>query len=194
MKNIIKHALITGVLCLSLCSVMFAQENGYVYWCSNDSLTSSPSSGAYFATDKFKKGSRVQLNVNGISKEYTVTDSIKDKNALCAVSASDAKTMGFYYTQKEMCSVELIRDSEVVRANDKTEWYNITGLKSKDGNACTLVKQLVRKGYKVCVNPFDFTCSILFVPEYLIEHEIESIKDVINASSAIRIIKTNVIL
>ena len=103
MKNIIKHALITGVLCLSLCSVMFAQENGYVYWCSNDSLTSSPSSGAYFATDKFKKGSRVQLNVNGISKEYTVTDLIKDKNALCAVSASDAKTMGFYYTQKEMC-------------------------------------------------------------------------------------------
>ena len=132
--------------------------------------------------------------MNGISKEYTVTDSIKDKNALCAVSAADAKTMGFYYTQKEMCSVDLIRDSEGSGINDKTEWYNITGLKSKDGNVCTLVKQLVRKGYKVCVNPIDFTCSILFVPEYLLEHEIESIKDVINSSSSIRTIKTNVIL
>ena len=186
------------ILCiLSVLSslVTFASDEGYVYWCSDDRIgNSSPESREYFASNKYKKGSRVRLTVNGISKEYTVNESLRDKNACCAVSVSDAKSMGFYYVLKEACSVDLIQDAPTESSKEKSEWYDITGLKSAEGNVCDLVRILNRRGYKTEVDPNDFTVSVRFIPEYLVEHEAEAIKDVIHPSSDIQIIKTNVIL
>lgn len=198
MKNRISKWLLSVVLLtLFALNFAFAIDEGYVYWTSidrrGDEGVSSLNDNNYLTHKFLKRGTRVRLTVNGISKDYTVSDYTRDRNALVGVSSEDAKNMGFYYTGKEQCEVEVL--SGVYSQNDDVKWYDITGLLPRSNStSLELLSYLKKQGYKVEINTSDFSLTVKYIPEYLLEHEVETLKEIVSPASRIQTTKTSVIL
>lgn len=185
------------LVAFSTLGFLFASDAEYVYWTTPDRFgvdSFASNTNDYLAHKYLKKGTRVRLTVNGVSKDYTVRDYTKDRNAIAAIGIEDAKSMGFYYTGKELCDIEVLGrsyDSET----DEGKWYNITGLIPRSNSSLVdLVGELKKQGYKVEVNTSDYSCIVKYIPEYLLEHEMETLRGIASRASKLQSEKTSVIL
>lgn len=196
---LLKKIVFLFVFTIGVLQFVFAtsENEDYIYWYTSPFSNAKTHNGSEFkevlSHSNLPFGTKVEITVNGISKELTVNDRPLDRRATFGTDSATARFLGFYPYLRENVSFRIIQMGDDVNLDGiqkRNTLYKITSLYPKDGDdLISLSMKLINEGFKTEVNEKEMCLEVSFIPYYQLDSEMEVLKEYIDSSIPLKSIQ-----